>query len=633
MVYSCHKYNLYLLPPYSCIPFKSKSISTIYVSQQNPNEQQQQQQQQQQQHILRKHNSKSTSFLLHHLSQKHDSSQQQQEQLIPKPSDLQDSMPHKEKVQLLELSLVRKRTPQFPGSIYAQSPSDPDVGSSLPPLRTLFQSTSSHIDDDDEIIMRAIEIRRKVTEEVFKEAMMRKGKFGITYTTNLISRLQGFIDFIMIEAANMKKLPEYSHSTFNLRAKTVIEDSQVVPLIRWLKHNSVSYPRIAKLILMSRGKFESIRNRVMWLKSIHVRGDYLGVALVSAGENILQRSNEELDEIVEYLESNGVRKDWMGFVMSRCPQLLSYSLEEVKNRVHFYLDMGLNQKDFGTMVFDYPKVLGYLTMEEMKLKVDYLKEFGLQTKDVGRLLAFKPELMACSIDEQWKPLVKYFYYHGITRDGMRRMLTLKPMVFCIDLEMTIVPKVRFFQDMGVRDDAIGSMLVKFPTLLTYSLYKKIRPVIIFLMTKAGVSERDIAKVVAMGPELLGCSITDKLEVNVKYFLSLGIRLGQLGDMIANFPMLLRYNIDVLRPKYSFLRRTMVRPLEDLIEFPRFFSYSLDGRIIPRHKVLVENQINIKLRYMLACSDEEFNKLVKDLIRKRQSFQSAGITEDTKCQPQ
>lgn len=81
--------------------------------------------------------------------------------------------------------------------------------------------------------MQALEIRRKVTEEVFKEAM-RKGKFGITYTTNLVSRLGGFIDYVMIEAANLKRLPEYSHSTFNLRAKTVIDDSQVVPLIRLL---------------------------------------------------------------------------------------------------------------------------------------------------------------------------------------------------------------------------------------------------------------------------------------------------------------------------------------------------------------------------------------------------------------
>ena len=88
------------------------------------------------------------------------------------------------------------------------------------------------------------------------------------------------------------------------------------------------------------------------------------------------------------------------------------------------------------------------------------------------------------------------------------------------------------------------------------------------MTKAGVSEKDIGKVIALAPELLGCSIVKKLEVNVKYFLSLGIRVRQLGEMIADFPMLLRYNPDILRSKYHYLRRTMVRPLQDLIEFPR-----------------------------------------------------------------
>lgn len=61
---------------------------------------------------------------------------------------------------------------------------------------------------------------------------------------------------------------------------------------------------------------------------------------------------------------------------------------------------------------------------------------------------------------------------------------------------------------------------------------------------------------------------------------------------------------------------------------RFFSYSLEGRIIPRHKVLVENHINIKLRYMLANSDEEFHKMVKDLIGKRKRFESAVTNEGT-----
>ncbi|KAG4385164.1 hypothetical protein GLYMA_12G043100v4 [Glycine max] len=427
MFFSCKTYNLYL--PCSSVPLRNSTSCTIFNCQ-NPNEHHS---------ILRKHNSKSTAYLLHHLSHKDGAPNPIP---IPKPSELQDPMPHEEKVKVLELSLVRKRTPQFPGSIYAQSPSDSDVGSSLPPLRTLFQSSDDKDEEEEEkeMIMRALDIRRKVTEEVFKEAM-RKGKFGITYTTNLVGRLSGFIDYIMIEAANLKRLPEYSNSTFNLRAKIVIDDSKVVPLIRWLKHNALSYPRIAKLILMSSGKLEAVRSFVEWLKSVHVKGEFLGVVMVNAGENIFQRSHVELDEIVLYLESNGVRRDWMGYVISRCPQLLSYSLDEVKNRAQFYHDMGLNEKDFGTMVFDFPKVLGYYSLEEMNAKVNYLKEFGLQTKDVGRLLAFRPQLMACSIEEQWKPLVKYLYYYGITQDGMRRMLTIKPMVFCADLQMTIVPKV------------------------------------------------------------------------------------------------------------------------------------------------------------------------------------------------
>ena len=90
----------------------------------------------------------------------------------------------------------------------------------------------------------------------------------------------------------------------------------------------------------------------------------------------------------------------------------------------------------------------------------------------------------------------------------------------------------------------------------------------FLLTKAGVTQKDIGKVVALAPELLGCSIAHKLDGNVKYFLSLGINLQQLGEMIADFPMLLRYNVELLRPKYRYLRRTMVRPLQDVIEFPR-----------------------------------------------------------------
>ena len=122
---------------------------------------------------------------------------------------------------------------------------------------------------------------------------------------------------------------------------------------------------------MSKGNLESITRATEWLKSNHVKGRFIGVVLMKA-EHLLDRSNEELDEIVDYLEINGVRRDWMGHVMSRCPQLLSCSMEEIKTRVDFYLNMGMSSNDFGTMVFDFPRVLGYYTLTEMNEKVDYL---------------------------------------------------------------------------------------------------------------------------------------------------------------------------------------------------------------------------------------------------------------------
>uniref|UniRef100_A0A1D1YZM1 mTERF domain-containing protein 1, mitochondrial n=2 Tax=Anthurium amnicola TaxID=1678845 RepID=A0A1D1YZM1_9ARAE len=512
-----------------------------------------------------------------------------------------------------EVSLVGRRRPRFPGSIDFPKAEDGVPSHPLP------------VGSDSRVLLQALEVRRGVVAEVLKEAL-RASKFSISFSTNLVSHMLGFVDRVLIEAAALKGNPEFSHFTFNARVKSCIHSSGVIPLVKWMKHNLLSYPQIGKVICMCTGDLDRLRHLVEWLKSIHVKGKCLGVVLTKA-EKLVERSTVELDEVVHYLQKNGVRRDWVGFVVSRCPQVLAFHMEELERRVNFYLEMGMNQNDFGTMVYDYPKVLGFFSLEEMNNKVSYLREFDLSIEEIGRLLAYKPQLMGCCIEERWKPLVKYLYYLGVRRDGMKRMLIMKPMVFCVDLETTIAPKVRFLQDIGVQEEAIGGVLVKFPPILTYSLYKKIRPVVIFLMTKAGVTRKDIGKVIALEPELVGCSIIDKLDVNVKYFLSLGIPLRSLGEMIADFPMLLRYNLDVLRPKYRYLRRTMVRPLQDLIEFPRFFSYSLEGRIIPRHKMMVENRINFKLRYMLVGCDEVFCQRVEALVEKRQRFESTKMDID------
>ncbi|KAM3366472.1 hypothetical protein ACQJBY_015715 [Aegilops geniculata] len=518
-----------------------------------------------------------------------------------------------------EASLAPRRTHRFPGSVA--------------PPRIQDSREDLDVPADDDVLRRALEVRRAVATEALVAALSGGKAGGLTYVNNLTSRMGAFVDRIVVGAAAMRRdRPELAHQSFNARARAYIQESGVVELVKWFKHNSLTYPQIAKVVCSCSGDLEKVRRMLKWLRSIYVKGEFLGRVLAK-GESLMSRSFEELEEITGYLECCGVRRDWIGHVVSRCPQLLNFSLDELETRVRFYTDMGMNENDFGTMVYDYPKVLGFFSLEEMNSKVQYLKEFGLSTEELGKMLAYKPQLMACSIEERWKPLVKYLYHLNISRDGMKRMLAVQPTIFCLDLETVISPKVRFLQDIGVRNDAVGNVLVKFPPVLTYSMYRKLRPVVIFLRTKAGVTEDDIGKVIALDPQLMGCSIAHKLEASVKYFRSLGIYHLVLGQMVADFPTLLRYNVDVLRPKYQYLRRVMVRPLKDLIEFPRFFSYSLEHRIEPRHKVLVANRINMKLRYMLPGSDEEFAQRVQEAVDRRARFEAGEATPETSGAPE
>lgn len=77
-------------------------------------------------------------------------------------------------------------------------------------------------------------------------------------------------------------------------------------------------------------------------------------------------------------------------------------------------------------------------------------------------------------------------------------------------------------------------------------------------------------------------------------------------MVYKFPPLLGYNVEpVLKPKLQFLVNSMGRQVYEVVEYPRYFSYSLEKRIIPRARVIERRQISCDLKSMLAKNDDEF----------------------------
>lgn len=493
-----------------------------------------------------------------------------------------------------------------------------DISSSVPSLtKNVHEFGSAHevlqslvtaqkpagLSEKELVLRKRLKERRVTVQQLLIEAMTAS-KMGPTYSKNVAKNMPEFIDHVMIQAAALRKQREYTNASFNFRARVYIDQSGVAKVIKWLKHNSFSAPRMGKLVFLVEDYEGNLQPKIRWLKSINVHGRDLGTALTRE-TRILERTIEELEDSVELLENSGVKKEWIGWVVRRSPKVLACDVEELQERVSFFSRLGIKPDDFGRMVYNFPATLGHFSMDEMCSKVEYFKAFGLEDNSLGKVIARKPQLIARSIEDDLKPIVKFLYYLGVDGYGLRRILLIEPSVFCLNIAENIAPKIRFLRAVGVHEEAIGDVIVKYPPLLTYSLDKKIRPLVRFLLEMAWVREDKVGKILTLQPNLISCSVADKLEVTVKFFLFHGIQKADIGAMVADFPMLLRYSLAVLKPKFRYITKVMARPLEDIVKFPRLFSYSLEGRIAPRHKVLVEKGLHFDLRAMLACSDEEF----------------------------
>lgn len=93
---------------------------------------------------------------------------------------------------------------------------------------------------------------------------------------------------------------------------------------------------------------------------------------------------------------------------------------------------------------------------------------------------------------------------------------------------------------------------------------------------------------------------------VKYLMKKGLSRRNIAFMVRRFSPLLGYSIEeVLRPKLEFLVNTMEKPITEVVDYPRYFSYSLEKKIKPRYLVLKGKNIECSLKDMLAKNDDEF----------------------------
>lgn len=116
--------------------------------------------------------------------------------------------------------------------------------------------------------------------------------------------------------------------------------------------------------------------------------------------------------------------------------------------------------------------------------------------------------------------------------------------------------------------------------------------------------------------LLVSSVEYTLIPKIEFLVGLGLGYEDVRYMVLRSPGLLTFSVENnFRPKAEYFFQEMGGELEELKRFPQYFAYSLEKKIKPRHKMLVEHGFKLSLADMLTVSDGEFKaQLVERLWR-------------------
>lgn len=235
---------------------------------------------------------------------------------------------------------------------------------------------------------------------------------------------------------------------------------------------------------------------------------------------------------------------------------------------------------------------------QLQEKILYLDSFGI---DLIPLLTVHPPLIYTSHSHIKSTISFLSTTIPLSPPALDRLISLCPEVLTLPLPSIISTITFLLREAYVNSHHLRRVIHRRPRLLTSDVKTRLRPTLYFLQGTIGISE------ISKHTHLLSCSVEEKFLPRIDYFHEkVGISYDDTILMFRRFPSLFCYSIkENLEPKFNYFVVEMGRDLKELVEFPQYFSFSLENRIKPRHLRCVEKGVCLPLPSMLRSSEKRF----------------------------
>ncbi|KAL6546885.1 Transcription termination factor mterf4, chloroplastic [Orobanche minor] len=311
--------------------------------------------------------------------------------------------------------------------------------------------------------------------------------------------------------------------------------------------------------------------------------------------------------VLDYLGKLGVRKSIFTEFLRRYPQVLHASVVvDLVPVVKYLQGMDIKPNDIPRVLERYPDVLGFRLEGTMSTSVAYLVGIGVARREIGGVLTRYPEILGMRVGRVIRPFVEYLGSLGIPCLAVARLIEQRPHILGFGLDERVKPNVKLLLDYNVKQTSLAAVIAQYPEIMGIDLEMKLHGQRGFLSSIIDLSVDDFGKVVEKMPQIV--SLSDKAIVrHVDLFKKSGFSMEQVKKMVVGCPQVLALNIDIMKLSFDFFKSAMGRPLEDLVNFPAYFTYGLESTVKPRHKMIAEKGVNCSLSWLLNCSDDKFEE--------------------------
>ncbi|KAL6503949.1 hypothetical protein OROGR_025872 [Orobanche gracilis] len=222
----------------------------------------------------------------------------------------------------------------------------------------------------------------------------------------------------------------------------------------------------------------------------------------------------------------------------------------------------------------------------------------------GVVLRKFPYILAYTVDHLNDHVEFLSSYAGLSYEEIFRIVLVYPGLFSTSKNRKLHPRIDFLKQCGLSSNDIFRFLMKAPLFLSLSFEGNLANKLIFLV-KIGYENRTKELALAMGA-VTRCSCKNLQQV-ISVFFNYGLTCDDILDMSKKHPQILQYNHKLLEKKMDYLIEEMGREVEELLSFPAFLGYKLDGRIKQRfeekRKVLGKR---MSINKLLSVSAERFS---------------------------